>query len=140
MTTPVGGLPLESARRVVEQRVLTDAVKIFIPGVFDPDTFEQTPDTIIWEGPGAILPDHGADVTVRLTDGQGTSVGTSGRYRMLTPISAPTPTAEHRITLTASKDPDAAGRIWTLDSVERTSTPVIRVSWLKYDTTLNNGS
>ncbi|MFJ4412984.1 DUF6093 family protein [Streptomyces sp. NPDC088925] len=140
MTTPVGGLPLDAARRAVEARVLRDRVKVFQPGVFDPDTWETTPDVVLWEGPGAILPDRSPDVTVTVQDGQGTPVGKTGTYRLLMPLSAPVPTREYKVTLTASEDADALGRLWTVDEVERSSISVLRTTWLRYDTTLNGGN
>ncbi|MGW3651067.1 DUF6093 family protein [Streptomyces sp. NPDC000878] len=144
MTTPAGGLPLEAARRMVETRLLADTVRFFLPGepYIDPDTLQEVPGepTIIWEGAGAIQPDRSPDVTVRLNDGTGTPVATSGRYRMLTPVDAPVAKGEHSVTLTASGDADAVGRIWEVDSVERSSTPVVRVTWLTYDSSANDGS
>ncbi|MEU2592993.1 DUF6093 family protein [Streptomyces albidoflavus] len=141
MTTPVGGrLPLDAARRVIEARVLTDQVKLFMPGTFDPDTWETTPDIVLWEGPGLLLPDRSPDLTVTVQDGQGTPVGKTGKYRLLTPVDAPIATSEYRVTLTASADADAVGRLWTVGDVERSSAAVVRTTWLSYDTTLNNGS
>ncbi|MFD8592472.1 DUF6093 family protein [Streptomyces sp. NPDC059637] len=46
------------ARAVAETRVLTDTVKIYVPGTFDPDTWETLPDVVLWEGPGAVHPDE----------------------------------------------------------------------------------
>jgi hypothetical protein len=140
MTAPVGRLPLDAAIRMVERRLLTDTVRFYKPGGTDPDTFEPLPDVVVWEGPGAIMPDHSTDVTLRLADGQSTAVGTTGRYRLLTPLTAPIPTSEHSITLVRSKDPFAVGRIWKTEGTERSSHPVVRTTWLTYDTTANNGS
>ncbi|MFC8895793.1 DUF6093 family protein [Streptomyces cinereoruber] len=138
MTTPAD--PLARARAVAEKRVCTDTVRIYIPGVFNPDTWESTPDVVLWEGAGAVLPDRAADVTVTVQDGHGTPVSKAGRYRMFTPLSAPVATPEHTVTLTASADPDATGRKWKVESVERSSAPVLRLTWLTYDTTANGGS
>ncbi|MFD6343612.1 DUF6093 family protein [Streptomyces roseolus] len=138
MTTPAD--PLARVRELAEGRVCTDTVKVYIPGQFNPDTWETTPDIVLWEGPGAILPDRAADVTVTVQDGQGTPVSRSGRYRLFTPISAPVATAEHTVTLTVARDPDAAGRMWRVESVERSSAPVLRLTWLRYDSTANGGN
>ncbi|MFE0640144.1 DUF6093 family protein [Streptomyces sp. NPDC058877] len=132
--------PLARARAVAEKRVCTDTVRIYIPGTFDPDTWETTPDIVLWEGVGAVLPDHASDVTVTVQDGQGTPVSKMGRYRMFTPLSAPVPTLEHTVALIASADPDAVGRKWRVQAVERSSAPVLRLTWLTYDTTANGGS
>ncbi|MEW1700353.1 DUF6093 family protein [Streptomyces sp. NPDC091278] len=138
MTTPTD--PLARVRELAEARVCTDRVRIYIPGNFNPDTWESTPDVVLWEGPGSILPDRAADVRVTVGDGQGTPVSRTGRYRLFTPISAPVATAEHTVTLTTSADPDATGRRWRVDAPVRTSVPVLRLTWLTYDTTANGGS
>ncbi|WP_153450703.1 DUF6093 family protein [Streptomyces smaragdinus] len=127
-------------RHLAETRVLTDTVKIYIPGTLDPDTWETLPDIVLWEGPGMVLPDRSPDMTVTVQDGQSTPVTETGRYRMFTPVAAPLATLEHTVTLTASADPAAVGRKWLVDSVERSSVPVLRLTWLTYDTTLNDGS
>ncbi|GHG05683.1 DUF6093 family protein [Streptomyces filamentosus] len=134
MTTPVD--PLARARELAEARICTDTVKIYTPGVFNPDTWESTPHVVLWEGPGAILPDREADVAVTVQDGQGTPMSRSGRYRLLTPVSAP----EHTVTLTVARDPDAAGRMWRDELAERSSMPVLRLTWLRYDATANGGN
>jgi hypothetical protein len=140
MTTPTSGSPYERARQLAEEKALTDRVKIFIPGVFDPDTFEQLPDTVIWEGPGAIRPDTRQDLNIRLDDGQGTVVGEMGAYRLLTPLAAPTAPSDAVVTFTACDDDAAIGRRWSVDSVERGSHQVLRTTWLTYETTANDGS
>ncbi|MFF3976959.1 DUF6093 family protein [Streptomyces sp. NPDC001828] len=138
------GLALAAVTAIIEAKVLVDRVRIYIPGAVhvDPDTMKEVhdPDVVLWEGPGALLPDRNPDITLHLADQQFTPVGAAGRYKLLTPVSAPTATPQHRVTVLAGRDPDAAGRVWSVLGVERSSHPVVRTTWLGYETTANGGS
>ncbi|MFD9792098.1 DUF6093 family protein [Streptomyces sp. NPDC059070] len=145
MSVPAKGLTLGGVSAIIESRILTDEVRIYIPGAVhvDPDTLKETrdPDVVVWEGPGAVLPDRSPDVTLHLADQRYTPIGAAGRYRLLTPVSAPTAVPQqHRVTVLTGKDPDIVGRTWTVLGVERSTHPVVRTTWLGYETTNNGGS
>ncbi|MFE9553111.1 DUF6093 family protein [Streptomyces sp. NPDC006703] len=144
MSVPNEALTLGTVSAIVEAKVLVDRVRLYIPGVVhvDPETMKEVhdPDVVLWEGPGALLPDRNPDIALHLADQQYTSVGAAGRYKLLTPVTAPTATPQHRVTVLSGRDPDATGRIWTVLGVERSSHPVVRTTWLGYETTNNGGS
>lgn len=66
MSTPPSqseGLSLAAVAPIVESHILVDTIEIFRPGpeILDPNTGEpgQTPTSMVYEGPGAVLFTHG---------------------------------------------------------------------------------
>ncbi|MFJ7422740.1 DUF6093 family protein [Streptomyces uncialis] len=130
MTTASDGLALGGVAALIERKILTDKVRIFRPGdpVFDPETglMAPGPDMVIYEGRGAIVPEDGTGVSVRL-EGAPHPDDTASRYLMLTPLAAPLSSRGDAVKLVESADPAMLGRTWrATDLAEGSTIAVVR--------------
>jgi hypothetical protein len=133
--TPSEGLTLAAVAPIVETRILVDTVQIFRPGplILDPDSGEyvQGPDTIVYEGSGAIFSAGGPGLVLSL-EGQAYADDTRNRYRLLTPLDVPLASREDKVRVTvATQDPGLLNRTWrVLDISDANSLAVVRTTWL----------
>jgi hypothetical protein len=137
MTTPAPaeGLSLAAVAPIVESRILVDAVQIFRPGpeVLDPDSGEYVPgpDTIVYDGPGAVFGSGGPGLVLSL-EGQAYADDTRNRYRVLTPLASPLASRDDQVRVTvATQDPGLLSRVWrVLDISDANSLAVVRTTWM----------
>jgi hypothetical protein len=136
MSTPPsqsGGLSLAAVAPIVETRILVDTIEIFRPGpeILDPDSGEYVPgpDTIVYQGPGAVFAVGGPGLVLSL-EGQAYADNTRNRYRLLTPLEAPLASREDQVRVTvATQDPGLTNRIWrVLDISDANSLAVVRTT------------
>lgn len=130
---------LAGAMHWISTNLLIDTVRIAIPGdgepVYNPDTGlnEYPPDTILYEGPGAVQPTTTEMSTVP-TAGQQWVTETVSRYRLLTPLEAPIAPKDAIVSVTAVHDPARTaliGRTWTAQDPGRAATvEVVRITLL----------
>jgi hypothetical protein len=147
MTTPAPaeGLSLAAVAPIVESRILVDTVQIFRPGpeVLDPDSGEYVPgpDTILYDGNGAIFASGGPGLVLSL-EGQAYADDTRNRYRLLTPLAATMASRDDQVRVTvATQDPGLANRTWrVLDISDANSLAVVRTTWLDESTQTTDGS
>lgn len=116
---------LEQARIDLET-LLTDTVKISRTDgqpVLDPVTGEpgQTPTSVVYEGPGAVLSTHGQLVFGALLGTDWLSEG-SAWYRLVTPIGAPIALPGDLVEITTERANGRAGRTWLADDATEAST------------------
>ncbi|MGW3246575.1 DUF6093 family protein [Streptomyces sp. NPDC001070] len=141
---PSEGLSLAAVAPIVETRILVDTVEIFRPGepVLDPDSGEYIPgpDTIIYDGPGAIFSAGGPGLVLSL-EGQAYADDTRNRYRLLTPLAAPLASREDHVRVThATQDGGLINRVWrVLDISDANSLAVVRTTWLDESTQTTEG-
>ncbi|MFF3256416.1 DUF6093 family protein [Actinacidiphila glaucinigra] len=90
--------------------------------VLDPDSGEciPGPDTIIYDGPGAIFAACGPGLVLSL-EGRAFADDTRNRYRLLTPLPAPLASREDHVRVThATRDGGPINRVWrVLDILRR---------------------
>lgn len=147
MTTPAPseGLSLAAVAPIVETRILVDTVEIFRPGpeILDPDSGEYVPgpDTIVYQGPGAVFAAGGPGLVLSL-EGQAFADDTRNRYKLLTPLSATLASREDQVRVTvATQDPGLLNRTWrVLDISDANSLAVVRTTWLDESTQTTDGS
>jgi hypothetical protein len=143
-TTVSGGLALGAVSAIVKDKVLVDTVQIFRAGpqILDPDSgeYQPGPDTILYEGPGAVFAAGGPGLTLML-EGQAFADDTRNRYRLLTPLSAPMASRDDQVRITvATQDPGLLNRTWrALDLSGANSLAVVRTTWLEESTQATNG-
>ncbi|RSS43824.1 DUF6093 family protein [Streptomyces sp. WAC08241] len=134
MTIPGPGLDnaLAGAVRWIEGNLLVDTIRVALPGtgepVFNPDTgqVEYPSDTVLYAGPGAVLPATAQGDLVAIAD---TNLPwrpeTKSRYRLLTPLDAPDLPKDAQVTVIAVHNPTRTGligRSWTCTDVTAAST------------------
>ncbi|MGW3246576.1 DUF6093 family protein [Streptomyces sp. NPDC001070] len=117
-------LDLEQARADLEA-LLTDMVRISRTAgqpVLDPVTGEpgQTPTSVVYEGPGAVLSTHGQIVLQQVLGIDWLSEG-SAWYRLVTPVSAPIAQRGDLVEVVTEVG-GLAGRTWLADEVTEAST------------------
>ena len=137
--TTTEGLTLGAVSDIVKSKVLVDTVQIFQAGpeVLDPDSgeYKPGPDTIIYEGPGAILALGGPGLTLSL-EGQAYVDDTSSRFKLLTPLDAPLASRGDLVRVTvATQDAGLINREWrVLDISDANTLAVVRTTWLDQNT------
>ncbi|MFJ9917642.1 DUF6093 family protein [Actinacidiphila glaucinigra] len=112
---PSEGLSLAAVAPIIETGILVDTVEIFRPGepVLDSDSGEciPGPDTIIYDGPGAIFAACGPGLVLSL-EGRAFADDTRNRYRLLTPLPAPLASREDHVRVThATQDGGLINRV-----------------------------
>ncbi|MGW1093153.1 DUF6093 family protein [Streptomyces sp. NPDC002596] len=117
-------LDLSQARADLKAQ-LTDTVRISRTAgqpVLDPVTGEpgQTPTTVVYDGPGAVLSTHGQIVLGQVLGQDWLSEG-SAWYRLVTPVSAPVALLGGLVEV-VTETGGLAGRIWLADDVTAAST------------------
>ncbi|MEU4095492.1 DUF6093 family protein [Streptomyces sp. NPDC026673] len=117
-------LDLAQARADLEAQ-LTDTVRISRTAgqpVLDPVTGEpgQTPTTVVYEGPGALLSTHGQIVLGQVLGTDWLSEGSSW-YRLVTPVSAPIALRGDLVEV-VTETGGLADRTWLADEVTEAST------------------
>ncbi|MFC1415436.1 DUF6093 family protein [Streptacidiphilus cavernicola] len=137
--TTAEGLTLGAVSDIVKSKVLVDTVQIFQPGpeVLDPDSGEYVPgpDTVIYEGPGAIFAQGGPGITLSL-EGQAYVDDTSDRFKLLTPLDAPLASRGDQVRVTvATQDGGLINRVWrVLDLSDAGTLAIVRTTWLDQNT------
>ncbi|MFC8449485.1 DUF6093 family protein [Kitasatospora sp. NPDC057223] len=125
---------------IIERALLSDeTVRISAPGpqVFDPETGQYVPGppTVQYEGPGAHRAAGGPGLVLRL-EGQPYKDDGDGRYLAFTPLSAPVAPEGAEVTIVASRDSAAVGRVFTvLDPGESGTHSVLRTTWMRISKT-----
>jgi hypothetical protein len=139
MSETTEGLTLGAVSDIVKTRILVDKVQIFQPGpeVLDPDSGEYVPgpDTIIFDGDGAVFALGGPGITLSL-EGQAYADDTSSRFKLLTALDAPLASRGDLVRVTvATLDPGLLNREWrVLDISDANSLAVVRTTWLDQNT------
>lgn len=138
MSAPTEGLTLGAVSAIVENKILTNKIRIYRPGepVFNPDTgqYEPGPPVTVYEGPGAVFPAGGPSVVLHIA-GQAYVDDTPSRYRLLTPLSAPVASREDTVAVVQSEDESAIGRTWRVIDIGETSTlSIVRTTWVDQNT------
>ncbi|MFB7867356.1 DUF6093 family protein [Streptomyces sp. NPDC056069] len=134
MTTPIPGLDraLAGIVRWIDKNLLVDTVRIVQPGtgepVLNPATGEldYPADTVLYEGPGAIVRPAAQGDLVSVADSQLPWTGNiRSRYRLLTPLDHPGFPKDAQVTVTAVHNPantDLLGRSWICSDVTDAAT------------------
>ncbi|MFM9373272.1 DUF6093 family protein [Streptomyces sp. Da 82-17] len=134
------GLDLSGLVPVIEDLVLLDTVRISTPAgapVFDPatGTYTYPAGEVVYEGRGAVQSAMSVDAAAS-TPGSSLPwpTETRSRYRLLTPLSAPTAAKDTLVTVLsvhAGGDPALLGRRWRVQDPAASGTlGVIRVTLL----------
>lgn len=118
-------LDLVQARSDLEA-LLTDTVRVSRTTgqpALDPDTGEpgQTPTSVVYEGPGAVLSTHGQIVLSQLLGVDWLSEG-SAWYRLVTPVSAPIALPGDLVEVRTEGAAGLQGRTWLADDSTEAST------------------
>jgi hypothetical protein len=107
---------------------LVDTVRISrITGTpdLDPHTGQpgETPTTVVYEGPGAVLSTHGQIVFAQILETDWASQSAAW-YQLITPLAAEAARPGDQVEVTASAAPSAAtvGRVWLADAATQVST------------------
>jgi hypothetical protein len=115
----------------IEQNLLVDTVRITLPATGTPVLDDETgqleyPDgSVLYEGPGAVLPASSPPMAVVSTANQPWVGETRSTYRLLTPLDAPVAPKDALVTVTAVHDPARAqliGRTWQASDPGRVGT------------------
>lgn len=117
-------MDLSQARTDLEAQ-LTDTVRISRTAgqpVLDPTTGEpgQTPTSVVYEGPGAVLSTHGQIVLGQVLGTDWLSEG-SAWYRLVTPVTAPIALPGDLVEV-VTETGGLAGRTWLADDATEAST------------------
>ncbi|MEU5383228.1 DUF6093 family protein [Kitasatospora cineracea] len=121
---------------IVERALLSDeTVRISVPGpqVLDPNTGQYVPGppAVLYEGPGAHRASGGPGLVLRL-EGQPYRDDGDGRYLLFTPLGAPVASEGAEVTIVASRDGAAVGRVFkALDPGETGTHSVVRSTWMR---------
>ncbi|MFJ7990332.1 DUF6093 family protein [Streptomyces sp. NPDC096351] len=132
MTIPGLDRALAGAVRWIGTNLLVDTIRVTLPGggepVFNPDTGEvEYPDgTVLYDGPGAVLPATAQGDLVAVPDANlPWPAETKSRYRLLTPLTGPSFPKDAQVTVTAVHNPantQLLGRSWICSDVTAAST------------------
>ncbi|MFB7446009.1 DUF6093 family protein [Streptomyces mirabilis] len=129
------GLTFAAVAPIVATRILVDTVEIFRPGpqILNPDTgvYEPGPDTIVYQGSGAVFSQGGPGLVLSL-EGQAYADDTRNRYRLLTPLEAPMASRDDCVRVTAAtQDQGLLNRVWrVLDISDANTLAVVRTTWM----------
>lgn len=115
----------------IATNLLVDTVRIALPAtgepVFNPETgqLEYPQGTVLYEGPGAVLPASGDPSSVIPAANQPWTGETRSAYKLLTPLDAPVAPKDALVTVTAVHDPAKTaltGRTWVCSDAGRAGT------------------
>lgn len=115
----------------IETNVLVDTVRLTLPATGDPVLNETTgkleyPEgEVLYEGPGAVLPVSGPPLTVVTDANQPWTGETRSAYKLLTPLSAPVPPKDARVSVIAvhnAANVALIGPIWVCSDPGRAGT------------------
>lgn len=143
MTIPVPGLDkaLAGAVRWIGTNLLVDTIRVTEPAtgdpVLNPDTgeLEYPIGTVLYEGPGAVLPAAAQGDLVAVPDANlPWPAETKSRYRLLSPLDHPGFPKDSQVTVTAVHNPantGLIGRSWICSDLTAASTvQVVRITAL----------
>ncbi|MFI0929624.1 DUF6093 family protein [Streptomyces sp. NPDC021012] len=143
MTTPLPGLDraLAGVVRWIDNKLVVDTVRVTLPGagepVLNPDTgtLEYPPDTVLYEGPGAVQRAAAQGDLVAVPDANlPWPANIKSRYRLLTPLDGPSFPKDAEVTVTAVHNPantGLLGRSWICaDATDASTVQVVRITAL----------
>ncbi|MFB7571838.1 DUF6093 family protein [Streptomyces sp. NPDC056165] len=118
-------MDIAQARNDLEA-LMTDTVRVSRTAgqpVLDPVTGEpgETPTSVVYEGPGAVLSSHGQIVVSQILGFDWLSEGAAW-YRLVTPVGAPVAMPGDLVEVTAVGADGRTGRIWLAEDATEAST------------------